>query len=140
MNKTEKIICLLLGAVLAWYVWTEMGRAKERQKYLAEQAAIAATNQVAEAESPSAADPAAQPSAAEGANAPAEQTAPAPKLPSTPERIVALENDDVKLELSTWGAVVKKVTLKKYAKNIQVSTSCRLLRSVSMRTSSKTST
>ena len=117
MNKTEKIICLLLGAVLAWYVWTEMGRAKERQKYLAEQAAIAATNQVAEAESPSATDPAAQPSAAEGANAPAEQTAPAPKLPSTPERIVALENDDVKLELSTWGAVVKKVTLKKYAKN-----------------------
>ena len=32
------------------------------------------------------------------------------------------------------------VALKKYAKNIQVSTSCRLLRSVSMRTSSKTST
>ena len=81
MNKTEKLICLLLGAVLAWYVWTEMGRAKERQKYLAEQAA------------------------------------PAPELPAVPERIVALESDDVKLELSTWGAVVKKVTLKKYAKN-----------------------
>ena len=117
MNKTEKIICLLLGAVLAWYVWTEMGRAKERQKYLAEQAAIAATNQVAEAEAPSASEPAAEQSAGEGAKSPAEQAAPAPELPAVPERIVALESDDVKLELSTWGAVVKKVTLKKYAKN-----------------------
>ena len=117
MNKTEKIICLLLGAVLAWYVWTEMGRAKERQKYLAEQAAIAATNQAAQAESPSAADVAAQPADTEGAKVSAEQAAPAPVLPSTPERIVALENDDVRLELSTWGAVVKRVTLKKYAKN-----------------------
>ena len=115
MNKTEKLICLLLGAVLAWYVWTEMGRAKERQKYLVEQAAIAATNQVAEAEAPSASEPAAEQSAGEGAKSPAEQAAPAPELPAVPERIVALESDDVKLELSTWGAVVKKVTLKKYA-------------------------
>ena len=45
MNKSEKIICLLLGAVLAWYIWAEMGRAKERAKYAAEQAAIAATNE-----------------------------------------------------------------------------------------------
>ena len=37
--------------------------------------------------------------------------------PSVPEKIVTLENDEVKLELSTWGAVVKKVTLKKYAKD-----------------------
>ena len=58
MNKTEKIICLLLGAVLAWYIWAEMGRAKERAKYAAEQAAIAATNVTAEAAAP-------QPSASE---------------------------------------------------------------------------
>ena len=32
MNKTEKIICLLLGAVLDGYIETEMGRAKERAK------------------------------------------------------------------------------------------------------------
>ena len=36
MNKSEKIICLLLGAALAWYVWGEFGRAKERAKYAAE--------------------------------------------------------------------------------------------------------
>ncbi|MBO6120371.1 MAG: YidC/Oxa1 family insertase periplasmic-domain containing protein [Kiritimatiellae bacterium] len=114
MNKTEKLICLLLGVVLAWYVWNEMGRAKERQKYLAEQAAIAATNVTAEVT-------ATQPSASE-ANAAANSETnaiakPAPVLPSTPEKIVVLENDELKLELSTWGAVVKKATLKKYAKD-----------------------
>ena len=30
MNKTEKLICLVLGAVLAWYIFSEMGKAKER--------------------------------------------------------------------------------------------------------------
>ena len=114
MNKTEKIICLLLGVVLAWYVWNEMGRAKERQKYLAEQAAIAATNVTVAAAAPQPSAPEAAASANSGTNAAAE---PAPALPATPEKIVVLESDDVKLELSTWGAVVKKVTLKKYAKD-----------------------
>lgn len=114
MNKTEKIICLLLGVVLAWYVWNEMGRAKERQKYLAEQAAIAATNVTAEAAAPQPSAPETAAPANSGTNAAAE---PAPALPATPEKIVVLESDDVKLELSTWGAVVKKVTLKKYAKD-----------------------
>ena len=114
MNKTEKIICLLLGVVLAWYVWNEMGRAKERQKYLAEQAAIAATNVTAEAAAPQPSAPEAAAPANSGTSAAAE---PAPALPATPEKIVVLESDDVKLELSTWGAVVKKVTLKKYAKD-----------------------
>ena len=114
MNKTEKLICLLLGVVLAWYVWNEMGRAKERQKYLAEQAAIAATNVTVEAAAPQPSAPEAAASANSGTNAAAE---PAPALPATPEKIVVLESDDVKLELSTWGAVVKKVTLKKYAKD-----------------------
>ena len=114
MNKTEKIICILLGAVLAWYIWAEMGRAKERAKYAAEQAAIAATNVTAEAAAPQPSAPEAAASANSGTNAAAE---PAPALPATPEKIVVLESDDVKLELSTWGAVVKKVTLKKYAKD-----------------------
>ena len=114
MNKTEKLICLLLGVVLAWYVWNEMGRAKERQKYLAEQAAIAATNVTAEAAAPQPSAPEAAASANSGTNAAAE---PAPVLPSTPEKIVVLENDELKLELSSWGAVVKKATLKKYAKD-----------------------
>ena len=42
MNKTEKLICLVLGAVLAWYVWSEIGKAKETAKANA----AAATNVV----------------------------------------------------------------------------------------------
>lgn len=114
MNKTEKIICLLLGAVLAWFIWAEMGRAKERARSAAEQAAIAATNVTVEAVAP-------QPSASQADAAANSETnaiaKPALVLPSAPEKIVVLENDEVKLELSTWGAVVKKVTLKKYAKD-----------------------
>lgn len=116
MNKTEKLICLLLGAVLAWYVWSEMGRSKERAKYAAEQAAIAATNQTQAAES-APANAVAEPSTASQSLNP---STPQPlslstPTPSVPEKTVVLENDDVKLELSTWGAVVKSVTLKKYA-------------------------
>ena len=32
MNKTEKLICLVLGAVLAWYIFSEMGKSKEAAK------------------------------------------------------------------------------------------------------------
>ncbi len=111
MNKTEKLICLLLGAVLAWYIWSEMGRSKERAKYAAEQAAIAATN-VTEI-----ADPQPQAPVAPTPQMSVGQSVQAPQKPSVPEKIVVLENDDVRLELSTWGAVVKSVTLKKYAKD-----------------------
>ncbi|MBP5286106.1 MAG: YidC/Oxa1 family insertase periplasmic-domain containing protein, partial [Kiritimatiellae bacterium] len=37
-----------------------------------------------------------------------------PAKPSVPEETVVLENGDLKLELSTWGAVVKNATLKRY--------------------------
>ncbi len=115
MNKTEKIICILLGAVLAWYIWSEMGRTKERQRYLAEQAAIAATNAPAAPVASVAVNSTNAPAAA--AVAPATAVKAAAALPSVPEEFVVLENDELKLELSTWGAVVKKATLKKYAKD-----------------------
>ena len=38
MNRTEKIICLILGGVLAWYIFSEAGRAKESAKRQAETA------------------------------------------------------------------------------------------------------
>ena len=116
MNKSEKIICLLLGAVLAWYIFNETGKAKERAKLVASSAAVAverasATNAVAATSAPAA-------SAVSAASATAPAAEPKkPALPSVPEKFVALENDDVKLTLSTWGAVVKNVTLKRYAKD-----------------------
>lgn len=109
MNKSEKLICLILGAVLAWWIWSETGRSKERARLAAEQASIVETNGMAVAQ---ASAPAVAPSVSEAAPEPAAKAA-----PSVPEKTVTLENDDVKLELSTWGAVVKKVTLKRYAQD-----------------------
>ena len=106
MNKTEKLICLVLGAVLAWYIFSEMGKAKEAAK----QAALVQTNVVAQVSTTETTEAA----SLEQKDSVKEQKK---VLPSIPEKIVTLENDEVKLELSTWGAVVKKVTLKKYAKD-----------------------
>ncbi len=104
MNKTEKLICLLLGAILAWYIFSGKG-AKPAATTATEGGA--ATNVVAEAAV--AESPVAKPVVAA-------EEAPKPKAkPAVPEKRVTLENDDVKLELSSWGAVVKKVTLKNYA-------------------------
>ena len=125
MNKAEKIICLVLGAVLAWYLWSETGKAKERARVAAEQAAVAQTNAVAQAEMASnrvesiasSSSNSSDSSASSASSNSRDTKAPEVVKPSVPEKIVTLENDEVKLELSTWGAVVKKVTLKKYAKD-----------------------
>jgi len=119
MNKTEKIICLVLGAVLVWYLFVESPRqSKERQE-----AAQAQAQAAAEAQAQAATNAVAQ--AASAAAAEAKAAAPAkdvperkPETPSVPEQVVVLENDELKLELSTWGAVVKKATLKKYAQGL----------------------
>ena len=115
MNKTEKLICLVLGAVLAWYIFSEMGKSKEAAKQAASAQMEMVSNRVDRVVSDSSNSSNSSVSNASG-------VASAPKAleavkPSVPEKIVTLENDEVKLELSTWGAVVKKVTLKKYAKD-----------------------
>lgn len=115
MNKTEKLICLVLGAVLAWYIFSEMGKSKEAAKQAALAQAEIASNRVDRVASDSS-------NSSNSSVSNASSVASAPKAleavkPSVPEKIVTLENDEVKLELSTWGAVVKKVTLKKYAKD-----------------------
>ena len=112
MNKTEKIICILLGAVLAWYIFIEMPKQSQAAADAAKASREAAP--VAEVQSQSQA-PAEAPAAAVAAVAPVEAL---PALPSTPEQVVVLENDDVRLELSTWGAVVKKATMKKFARDV----------------------
>ena len=117
MNKTEKLICLVLGAVLAWYIFSEMGKSKEAAK----QAALAQAEMLSNRVDRVASDSSNSSNTSVSVSS-ASSVARAPKAleavkPSVPEKIVTLENDEVKLELSTWGAVVKKVTLKKYAKD-----------------------
>ena len=118
MNKTEKLICLVLGAVLAWYIFNEMGKSKEAAKQAALAQAEIASNRVArvaDAKDLMVAD-VKDSKTADAKDLKDTQASEAVK-PSVPEKTVTLENDEVKLELSTWGAVVKKVTLKKYAKD-----------------------
>ena len=111
MNKTEKLICLILGGALAWYLFVQQPKeAKARAEYAKAQAELVEAQQ---AQAPESAEPVAAEPSAPAVEA-VEQVA-APALPSTPEEIVVLENDELKLELSTWGGVVKKATLKKYA-------------------------
>ena len=106
MNKTEKLICLVLGAILAWYVFTQSS-ARKRSSAQPAPAAVRAANGSA---------PVAVP-AAPAASAPAAPAAAPVAVPDVPEQTVVLENDQVRLELSTWGAVVKKATLKQYARH-----------------------
>ena len=111
MNKTEKLISLLLGGVLLWYLFLEMPKQQKIQR----EASVAAQKASAAAQSAATATAAPQASAVQPvAGSAADKRAVA--LPEVPEQTVILENDDLKLELSTWGAVVKKATLKKYAR------------------------
>ena len=115
MNKTEKLICLVLGAVLAWYIFSEMGKAKEKasQSQVAEVAAQGDLSSEQPTNRPTGQVRNVSTSSVDSVSSVVEKEQ-KKVLPSVPEKIVTLENDEVKLELSTWGAVVKKVTLKKY--------------------------
>ncbi len=108
MNTTEKIICLILGGVLAWYLFVQSPKeAKARAEY------AKARSEAVAAQQPQVQEPVAAVDNVAEAAAPV--AAPAATMPAEPEEIVVLENDELRLELSTWGGVVKKATLKKYA-------------------------
>jgi YidC/Oxa1 family membrane protein insertase len=112
MNKVEKLISLVIGGVLVWYVFFYMPKAQqERNAAAAAQASTALTNavpsQVKSVKSERKIESAAVKPAVGGQ---------AEKKPSQPEQIVVLENDELKLEFSSWGGVLKKAVLKKYPK------------------------
>ena len=103
MNKTEKLICLVLAALLAGYIFMESGKRKDA----AQAVAAASTNEVQAAAQQSEAAPVAPV---------AEPTPVKIADPAVPEKTLVLENAQLKLELSSWGAVVKKAVLKEYAR------------------------
>ena len=110
MNKSEKLICVLLGTVLAWYVFSNFRAQSE--------AAAGAEGGAATAPAVSApATPAPAPAAPTPVPAVSAPVVAAPELPSVPEQVVTLENAQLKLELSSWGGVVRKAVLKEYACN-----------------------
>lgn len=101
MNKTEKLICILLGAVLAWYIFSGT-KSKDASK--------AATETKVEAKVEVEAEKVETGKKVEVEKAEVD-------TPSVSEKFVVLENDEVQLVLSSWGAVVREATLKKYAKD-----------------------
>ena len=106
MHKTEKLIVFLLVIGLFasfYYSKPKQGARPQPPPQVQQQVAPAAAVQPVA--------PVAQPVAAPVV----EDVA---KEPSVPEETVVLENDELKLEVSTWGAVVKRATLKRYAKNV----------------------
>lgn len=109
MNKTEKLICLFLGMALVWCFLSNKNAEPAKD--------TAAANEVVAAESATNAVSNVTVSVTNEVAKAVEKELLAPVIqkPSVAEEIVILENDDLKLELTTWGAGVKSATLKKYA-------------------------
>ena len=129
MNKTEKIIVVLLGLVLAGWLWHSFDEQKKLAAQRAEQAAQAgsatntvngvsgsnglnATNAVNGSNGPDAPKAADVPSVPKVSNAPQ-----VPKVHTAPEQLVVLSNAEIAVTLTTRGAAVKSATLFGYAQN-----------------------
>lgn len=113
MNKSEKLICVVLGLVLAWYVFTS---AKQPATTTTEvQSAEVPSAEVQSAEVPSADTQAAEATTVDLQPTPTPQAEAEPSAPLPPEQLATLENELVKLEFTTHGGALKKATLKKYA-------------------------
>ena len=125
MNKQDKlIVALLVAALVGWWYWN----GRQQAKLVAERAAVAATNTVAEAESPVVAQsPDAKPEivapAGGDAPAPAAEAEPPVKPQETdsglPARHFTLSNDVVTVSLSSKGGVVESVSLRDYRRTLK---------------------
>ncbi len=108
MNKQERVIAILLGAALAgWMFYSGRLASKKAQDNASrpEVQAAAVTNA-----------PQAVLSAPPAPVAPAAEAVPlAP--PSAPEQVVTLNGGDMTLSVSSHGAVLKRVTLNRFASN-----------------------
>ena len=109
MNRQEKIIAILLGLVLAGWLWYTVNEQKKqaeaRRAAAVQQAKAPAKAPVAKPAQQAAAKPVEAPKSAEPAK---------PAKVKAPEKLLALANDQVELTLSTRGAVVKSAKMLKY--------------------------
>ena len=115
MNKTEKLICLVLGAVLAWYIFSSSAK---KDASAPARASGPVTNATLAVEAQSAA------SAEVAAVSPVAEKPAKPAKVAVPEKTHILENSKLKLVVSSWGGVVKKAVLKEYPRdNAEISES-----------------
>ena len=112
MNKSEKIIVVLLGLLLVGYLWNSFSQAKKN----AEAQAKAQQEQLAAAaQKPAPAGPKAA-AAEQKTVAEAKPAAPVePPKPRAPEQFVALTNRQTVFEFSTRGATLKSAMLLEFA-------------------------
>ncbi len=103
MNKQERIIAILMGVMLAgWMFYSSKQtarQAKETPPHQPPAAVAASTNGLAQTSL--------------AATLPAVEEA-APVQPSVPEEFATLKGADMTLEVSSYGAVLKQVTLSKF--------------------------
>ena len=108
MNKTEKLMSFLIGLVLAGYLVYTMTHKQPAAP------APAPTPAVQQAQAAPTAVAAPEPTVA----APAATEPAAPAVPSVPEQNPVLENAQLRLEFTTWGAAIKKATLLEYGTGV----------------------
>lgn len=131
MNKQEKIIAFLLGLTLAGWLWYSVSQQKKAAEAAAEAAKeavvaerhAAATNVAVEAQGDMSSElkkagdavVAAAKTAVDAAKSAVDQVKVAVAEHAGPEQTVVLENDQIAVKISSYGAVVKSATLKEYA-------------------------
>lgn len=103
MNKTEKIICILLGLAFFWCMWSGRNASTQQPRQPA-----AATAQV----------PAVPAQPVPAAPAPAQPAAPVRTAHASPEMLTVISNDVLRLEISSWGGAVKRAVVAGYALNV----------------------
>ena len=104
MNKMEKIICLVLGGVFAWYVFFEMPRQQKAAKAVCASEAVCAPAAAPASVAAAVSSPVAPPSA--------------PADPG-PDREISVSNAEevVTFALNKEGVAIKSITLLAYAQN-----------------------
>ena len=112
MNKTEKLIAVLLGLATAGWMWYSISSQKKAAEAAAQYAA--AHPEVLRSAAPLAPKP---PVGAAKETAPQTAAPAVPQKPKAPEKLETLANGEVELTLSTRGAVVKAAKMLKYAQN-----------------------
>ena len=113
MNKSEKIIVAILGLLLVAYMWRSSSLAKkeaEERAEFAQERARAATSEPVRAKTDNSV-PAGQDA---GRTAPVQVVA---EKARADEQVVALTNNQVVFEFSTYGATLKSAELKEYFKD-----------------------
>ena len=120
MNKTEKLICLVLGAVLAWYIFSEMGKAKERalQSQVAEVAAQGDLSSEQPTSRPT--DQVRNDLASSVSNSVSSVVEKEQKKPELHDTFVSISNEQevVTFAANEFGVAIKSITLLGYAQNV----------------------